>query len=169
MDTTLDITRYTIDLNKNPITGVRKGGRSNSMQIVSLKDGTEWVVINAPEDKRFCGFLYLTQAIEEAGLDIVAAKNRMVWNNKTVIYLSRYCGEVKPSFMEHGGLILKLMEQTGFKDTAGGANLRLVDGKLHVFDTEPSSFREDVRVKIEEFQALHDEILNAFKKAQEDN
>ena len=84
-----------------------------------------------------------------------------------VIYLSKYCGEEKPSLFslqksEWDELDL-LQKEIGFTDTVGMANLRKQDGTIYVFDTPKDSFASGVHEKIDAFMQKHDAILASLQ------
>ena len=86
----------------NQIEKARKGGRDNAETIFTYSNGTEWVVLRDNAKERFCGFLYLEDAIRETGLrHFRAAANKMTIESEHVIYLSKYCGEDKPSLFPY--------------------------------------------------------------------
>ncbi len=151
----------------NTITDMRRGGRFDIMQILTYTDGTEWVFLDNKPTERFCGFLYLQNALNEMGLTkLRAAENKMALNGRQIIYLSQYCGETRPGFTGGSGPIDKetfhelsvLDNEIGFTDTAGMANLRKKEDAIYVFDTEKTSFASTVRDKIDAFRPLHDQI-----------
>src|SRR5690348_7415785 len=94
------LTSYTMR-SSNTITEEREGGRGNQQIILKYQDGTEWIFLNNRGKERFCGFLYLEKAINDVGLKTIkAAENKIAIRGSQIIYLSRYCGEEKPGFME---------------------------------------------------------------------
>lgn len=146
------------------ISAIRKGGRSNSFQIVTFDDRSEWVVMTDKGNERFCGYLYLKNALEKAGSSKVkAAENKLFWDKGKVYVLSRYCGEKKlemkdllsnPNYIE----CLKLIDKVHFSDTLGFANLRKEEDKIYVFDTEKNSFASSVHEKIDEMEGTRAKI-----------
>lgn len=161
-------TNYDSYIMNQEIVGMRKGGRRNESTILEYEDGTEWVLLNNPWQERFCGFLYLQNALKESKLDKVEPEeNKMALNGKQIIYLSRYCGEKKPEFFYYLNEFHTLNE-IGFTDTSGGANLREKDGKIYVFDTQKISFDKDVYEKIDSFVHLHDAIRSSLEERLKD-
>lgn len=151
-------------IQEGKIVADRKGGRLNQSYIITYEDGTEWVFLNNKDEERFCGFLYLQKALKDSGLDdIVAAENRVALDGRDIIYLSKYCGEIRPNVFDYAEKIL-VLNNIGFKDTAGGLNLRILDGKLYVFDTEKFSFAESVHDKIDSFKDLNDAVRKSLKE-----
>ena len=72
-----DIESYVM-ASDNPITNLRRGGRHDQSTILTYADGTEWVFLTNKAKERFCGFLYMQNAIKEAGLaKVKAAQNKM--------------------------------------------------------------------------------------------
>lgn len=163
-----DNNSYIID-DTNKIMSTRKGGRLNQSTIVKYDDGTEWVLLTDKLKERFCGFLYLQNAIKESGLNNVKpAENKMSIHGQKIIYLSRYCGEEKPKLLlDHSEELLTLKKDIGFTDIAESANLRKRDGKVYVFDTEKRSFKSDVHGKIDSFVHSHDAILKSLEMGSE--
>ena len=148
-----------------PFTSMRKGGRFDQSTILKYEDGSEWIFLNNVPKERFCGFLYLQNALKESGLNnVFAAENKMTMHNHQIIYLSRYCGEKRPEYFEHKANLQTLSDKIGFTDTAGCANLREEDGKIYVFDTEKHSFDPTVRHKIDSFIPLHDAIKASLEE-----
>lgn len=148
----------------NKIIGMRKGGRFNQSTILTYADGSEWVFLPDKETARFCGFLYLQNALKEAGITLIAAAaNKMALHDKKIIYLSQYCGEDRPGLLENSEEISKLAK-LGFTDTTANANLRKKEGKLYVFDTEKSSFDSCVHEKIDSFVGLHHAIRSHLEE-----
>lgn len=125
-------------------------------QIVKYEDGSEWVFLSNSEKERFCGFLHLQNALKESNLNnFAAAENKMAIHNRKVIYLSKYCGEKRPEFCRN---LTALLDNTGFKDFTGCANLRELEDKIYIFDTEKGSFDPSVHQKIDSYVNLHDAI-----------
>jgi hypothetical protein len=148
----------------NQIENMRRGGRFNQSIIVTYTDKSEWVFLGDKQRERFCGFLYLQNALKESSLNkIHAAANKMAIHDKKIIYLSGYCGETKPGFFDLIGQVSALNTDIGFTDTAGGANLRKIDNEIFVFDTEKSSFASKVHEKIDAFVKLHDAIRSSLE------
>lgn len=158
-----DLSNYIMS-NSNQIKSMRYGGRFNQSIILTYTDTSEWVFLNDTPKERFCGFLYLQDAIKKAGLSTIrAADNKMALHDKKIIYLSRYCGEIKPNEYEFLDP-LKFSEfsilknKIGFVDMLGSANIRKKNDKIYVFDTEKLSFHSSVRKNIDSFVELHDKI-----------
>ncbi len=141
----------------------RKGGRGDNCTIYKDTTGTEWVKLEGNVKLRFCGFLYLKKALEESNLDYIkAAENKIAIHDRKIVYLSKYCGEEKVSFFKY---IEKLqpLQTLGFTDIA--ANLRILDEKIYVFDTELKSFNQNVYEKILTYKPTHKSI-RAFVDSQ---
>lgn len=137
----------------------RNGGRGDNIEIITLSDGTQWVpLLDSKVHERFCGFLFLKKALEEAGRSKVKpADNKLFFNGKKVLYLSRYCGEKKMEgfkFLEDWIALV----QAGFTDTGESANMRIVEGELRVFDTEKASFDPKVHGQIDAMEATRAKI-----------
>jgi hypothetical protein len=151
---------------ENSCIDVRNGGRLNLSQILTYTDGTEWVFLCEKTKDRFCGFLYLQDALKKAGADkIKAAPNKMAIHDGQIIYLSQYCGEKKVGFGSPDDCIQQipiLIGEVGFTDIGGNANLREKDGEIFVFDTEKSSFDPKVHAQIDAFIPLHDRIRSVL-------
>lgn len=151
------------------IQNMRNGGRFNQSTILTYTDGSEWVVLTNKPKERFCGFLYLQNALEKADLDhkIKAAANKMAIHGKNIIYLSQYCGEKKLESMDlfkDSGPLSILRDQIGFTDATMGTNLRKIEDKIYVFDTERDSFDPSVHEKINSFVHFHDLIRSSLEK-----
>ena len=85
----------------NKVTGLRQGGRGNSSNILKYADGSEWVVLMKNPIERFCGFLYLQEALSELNVGkIEAANNKIAIHRKEIIYLSKYHGDNKLDIMD---------------------------------------------------------------------
>ncbi len=141
----------------NPVSSMRRGGRFNQSIILTYADGTEWVFLNNRGEERFCGFLYMQNAIKEAGLaKVKAAQNKMTIHDRKIIYLSQYCGETKPKMFEYAKELSVLEKDVEFTDMPLAANLREIDGVVYVFDTEKGSFAKGVHGKIDAFVKRHD-------------
>ena len=142
----------------NQIEDIRLGGRLNQTTIVTYEDGSEWVFLPDKGKERFCGFLYLQNALKESNIEnIEAAENKIAIHDKKIIYLSKYCGEEKPDLWKNFDKI-QAIQTTGFSDLSHCANLREQNGKIYIFDTEKGSFNKNVYSKIDSFAPLHDEI-----------
>lgn len=153
----LDYRNYIIDPALK-IKDVRQGGRFNAFKIITYDDGSEWVLLNNPLRDRFCGYLFLKNALELSNIqNVEAAENRMALNDKTVIYLSKYCGEVKPDILERFE-DTAAVRRIGYRDLDGYTNLREKDGTIYIFDTEKTSFKKPLREEIDSFGPLHDKI-----------
>ncbi len=160
--TQIDCEKYIMD---SQIIGDRLGGRDNRSVILQYESGSEWIVLDINPLERFCGYLYLQDALKTSGFsDVEPAENRMAIRDRKIIYLSKYCGEKRPSFFEHGTQIHAFKECTGFKDIAGCANFRVEGDKIYVFDTEKWSFDESVHEKIDSFVHLHDAIRASLEE-----
>ena len=150
----------------NIISVSRKGMRS--VPVATYSDQSQWVVLLAPPLRdRFCGFLYLQNALKKENAQrLEAAPNKIGVHNKQIIYLSQYCGEERldsSDFIEYRKE-LAMLSRIGFKDMMGASNLRKKDGKIFVFDTERSSFAPNVYKEIDAFEPLHDRIVSAVDK-----
>lgn len=153
---------YIIDPN-NQLQGVRAGGRGNAMQILTYQDGTEWVYLANKQSQRFCGFLYLQDALKREGFDnILPAENKMALNGRQIIYLSRYCGEQRVEDFSKARTVFANLQKIGFTDNFGGCNLREIGEKYYVFDTEPASFT-GVSSQINAFMPMHDAIRKVLE------
>lgn len=153
----IDYSEYVMDQN-HKIVGMRNGGRGNSSLIVQYEDGSEWVYLGNRTAERFCGFLYLQEALKQAGLEnVFAAQNKLAVNNGKILYLSRYCGERKPQF-EEVSKVNQVLSKIGFTDNSASANMRKIDDTMYIFDTEKLSFDKSVYAAIDSFKPLHDEI-----------
>lgn len=141
------------------IIAIRDGGRLNSRKIVTLDNGSEWVFMPDKGNERFCGYLYLKEALEKNGsTQVKAADNKLFWWDGKAIVLSRYSGEGKPGMFDFESILA--LKEVGFTDTHGMSNLRKVGDEIHAFDTELFSFdpstheaileMEGTRAKIEE-------------------
>ena len=149
---------------ENQIQTMRKGGRFNQSTILTYSDGSEWVFLPNKGEERFCGFLYLQEAIKQAGLSKVkAAENKMAIHDKQIIYLSQYCGDKRLEWPDGFNEASSLAE-IGFTDTVGLANLRKIDDVIYVFDTEKGSFANGVHEKINSFVHVHDAIRSTLEK-----
>jgi hypothetical protein len=138
---------YIMDSN-NQIIGMRQGGRFNQSIILNYEDSTEWVFVDNKQKERFCGFLFLQKALKESNLhNMLPAENKMAIHDRKIIYLSKYCGEKKPDSFERIKDI-RALNNLGFTDTPGGANLREENDKIYIFDTEKGSFDKSVHEKI---------------------
>lgn len=158
-----DFSSYVIS-NDNQVTNRRNGGRFDQCSILTYTDTSEWVFLKDKQKERFCGFLYLQNALKEAGLSkLKAATNKMAIYNKEVIYLSQYCGETKPDIFKDREQIFSLIRGTGFRETT--ANLRKKDEEIYVFDTEKASFDLGVHEKIDSFVTLHDRIRSSLEES----
>ncbi|HEY5235742.1 MAG TPA: hypothetical protein VIJ14_06160 [Rhabdochlamydiaceae bacterium] len=155
-----------------PIINVRRGGRQDQSTILTYADGTEWVFLSNKEKERFCGFLYMQNAIKEAGLaKVKAAQNKMAiiedeQHGRKIIYLSQYCGEKKPEIFDYTKEFSGLQTDVGFTDTV--ANLREIEGEVYVFDTEKSSFAKGVHSKIDAFVKTHEALRSALEEKLKD-
>ena len=148
---------------------MRKGGRLNQSIILTYSDGTEWVYLNNKPQERFCGFLYLQHVLKESKLEhILPAENKMAIHQHKIIYLSKYCGEKRPSYFEQIDRLQALKENAGFTDIADCTNLREQDGTIYIFDTEKGSFDSRVHEKIDAFVKLHDVIKASLEKKVKD-
>ena len=132
------------------------GTRGREFYIYKCKDGTEWVRLKNSEKavERFCGFLYLQEAKLK---EVIPAENKMAKYRGEIVYLSKYCGENFPNVFQSCEAVGELREK-GYKDFQQGANMRIVDHKIYIFDTEKSSFDPKVHEKIDAFVAMHDAI-----------
>lgn len=163
-----DPNQFIID-SSNQIIEMRRGGRFNQSIILKYEDNNEWVFLNNRVKERFCGFLYLQNAIKELNLkNIQAAENKIAIHDKKIIYLSKYYGDSKPDIFElwdynHELSILK--EKIGFIDMVANANLRKENNTVYVFDTEINSFDKTVHEKIESYFSQHDIILSFVEKS----
>lgn len=153
------------------VIGSRRGGRGNQEWIFTYRDGTEWVVLLRKDAKeRFCGFLYLESAIQEAGLRYVkAVANKMAIEQGRVVYLSQYCGEDRPSLFSLGlsesQELVTLQKEICFTDMGGMANVRQQGEDIYVFDTAKNSFNPSVHEKIDAFVQKHDAICALLESA----
>lgn len=153
---------YIMDSN-NHIKEGRKGGRGNLSTIVKYEDGTEWIFLHEKPKERFCGFLFLQNALAGSNLNnILPAENKMAIHDRNIIYLSKYCGEIKPDLSKRMTEIHALND-LGFIDTLFGANLREENNKIYVFDTEKRSFAPSILEKIDSFVDLHDAIRSTLE------
>jgi hypothetical protein len=138
----------------------RWGGKANAYHMFQYEDNTEWIMLDNQLAGRFCGFLFLQQALKDAGYNhIIAAENKLAIIDDQVCYLSRYCGEElppKPKGMSFLGNPTVDLTEIGFTD--GNANLRMKNGINYVFDTEKGSFHSSVHAQIDAFMPLHDKI-----------
>lgn len=137
------------------------GLRGNEFYILKSKDGTEWVHLTDPRKnkERFCGFLYLQNAQLN---EVVPAENKMSKYRGDIIYISKYCGENRPNMLQAAEAVSELLN-IGYKDLQMCTNMRIVDKKLYLFDTEKSSFYAKVHDQIDSFSALHDAIKSSVK------
>jgi hypothetical protein len=165
VSTAPEVDPYVIS-SENSCVAVRDGGRFNQSQILTYTDGTEWVLLCEKIKDRFCGFLYLQDALKKAGADkIKAAPNKMAIFDGQIIYLSQYCGEKKVGFGTPDECLQQmstLVGEVGFTDIGGNANLREKDGEIFVFDTEKGSFAPKVHAQIDAFIPLHDRIRSVL-------
>ena len=146
----------------NQITGMRLGGRLNQAKILTYEDGSEWVFLTDKGKERFCGFLYLQNALKESNIEnIEAAENKIAIYDKKIIYLSKYYGDEKPDPWKNLDKI-QAIRKTGFSDLSNCANLREQNGKTYIFDTEKFSFNPDVHNEIDSFAPVHDEIIESL-------
>jgi hypothetical protein len=145
----------------------RRGGRGNLSRILKYDDNTEWVVLDDKIKERFCGFLHLQNAIKETNsCHLEAAENKMTIIEGTIVYLSKYCGEERPTkTVIH---LTNLKEKTGYVDFVCYANMREIGDKIYIFDTEKTSFDKSVHAKIDAYINVHDDILASLKKKLED-
>lgn len=149
----------------NELINMRQGGRGNQSVILTYEDNTEWVFLSNKPQERFCGFLYLQNALKESDLNtITAAENKITIHDKEIIYLSQYCGEKRPGLFGHIDEFQKLNKDIGFTDMLGSANLRERDDKIYVFDTEKGSFDNSVHEKIDTFVKLHNAIRSSLEE-----
>lgn len=166
-----DHSQYIMGSN-NKIDSMRKGGRFNQSTILKYEDKSEWVFLCNNGIERFCGFLYLQNAIKDSNLKTVqAAENKIAIHDRKIIYLSRYYGDKKPDsteLLEHDNELSVLKRDIGFTDTAGNANLRKQGNAIYVFDTEKSSFDQSVHGKIDSFVQQHDVIRSALEISLQD-
>lgn len=155
---------YVMD-SSNKFVDMRAGGRGNQCKILKFEDDTEWVYLPNSAQERFCGFLYLENAIKESHLEKVkAAENKMAIHNRKIIYLSRYRGEEKLSFLtsaKYAEEIGILKEQIGFTDLT---NLRVQGAAVYVFDTEKMSFSENVHEQMDAFIHQHDALRASLEE-----
>lgn len=162
----VDHSQYIMDAN-NKIVEMRKGGRFDQSIILKYEDDSEWIFLNNKPEERFCGYLYLQNAISESNLNNVqAAENKIAIHNRKIIYLSRYYGDKKPEFMElfkYNDELSVLTQNIGFTDVGGNANLRVNGNKVYVFDTERGSFDKKVHEKIDSFVQQHNEIRSVLE------
>ena len=153
---------------ENSCINMRRGGRFDQSVILTYTDGTEWVFLNDAPKERFCGFLYLQDALKKAGVDkIKAAPNKIALHDGNIIYLSQYCGEKKISWFETPPECMKQvykLDEVGFTDMPGFANLREKDDTIFVFDTEKHSFAPKVHAQIDAFMPLHDRIRSVLEQ-----
>jgi hypothetical protein len=157
-----DCKDYIID---SELAGMRKGGRFNNSTILTYEDGTEWIFLNNKAEERFCGFLFLQDALKQSKVDGVgAAANKMAMHNGSIIYLSKYCGETKPDYLESLKKINYIKTNAGFTDLTGCANLREVEGTIYIFDTEKGSFDPRVRDAIDQYLPLHNAIKASLEE-----
>lgn len=167
----VDFNQYIMDPT-NEIVEMRKGGMFNRAIILTYKDGSEWVFLNNKGEERFCGFLYLQNAINELNLKCIrAAENKIAIHEKKIIYLSKYYGDKNPDTMDFenndnlSDELLALKRDIGFADTAGNANLRKQDNVVYVFDTEKSSFAKSVHEKIDSFAQQHKALRSTLEES----
>jgi hypothetical protein len=158
---------------KNQISKMRYGGRGGGSLILTYTDGTEWVLLNDQLKDRFCGYLYLQNALKEAHVEkIKAAPNKMAIHDREILYLSQYCGEKRLGAVEMTKYDnqLSTLEEAGFADMVGCTNLREMNEEIFVFDTEKNSFKSKVHEKIDSFAQLHDKIRSVLEDSiQTDN
>jgi hypothetical protein len=151
-----DYKDYILD---SELVGIRQGGRFNNSTILTYEDRTEWVFLNNKAEERFCGFLFLQNALKQSNVDgVVAAENKMATYKGDIIYLSKYCGETKPDCVDNFQKINCIKTNAGFTDLIGCANLREVEGTVYIFDTEKGSFDPRVRDTIDQYMPLHNTI-----------
>lgn len=167
VNTRSEYKNYIMDSN-NQIIGMRQGGRFNQSTILKYEDGSEWIFLNNKQKERFCGFLFLQKALKDSNIDnILPAENKMAIYDRKIIYLSKYCGEKKPDIFERMNEI-RALNNIGFTDTPGGANLREENDKIYVFDTEKGSFAKQVHENIESFDNIHDTIRSSLEERLKD-
>lgn len=158
------VTVYKDYILEGQIVDMRRGGRLSQSIILKYDDRSEWVYLNNNVEERFCGFLFLQNALRELNINnILPAENRMAIHEREIIYLSKYCGEKKLDSPENDDK-LEILRKVGFIDFAGYANLRIEDGKIWVFDTEKSSFDKEIRDTIDVFVDLHKTIRASLEE-----
>lgn len=136
-------------------------------QTVACKDGSEWVITAGSSKERFAGFLYLKNKIMELNIrNIKPAENRVLKSDGKFFLVSRYHGATKPNTFTYMEQINNINDRLGFIDTTGGANLRVVDNIIYIFDTELSSFKPELREEImNTYGQVYDEVINFLRKA----
>lgn len=138
--------------------------------LITCEDGSQWVP-NVDGLQRFIGALYLNKAIKyydlrkwravetkfilhrpEEPFTIVIKKsqdtplqNIFTINSAYFTTFSRYAGDLIPDMDTLYTEVSPIRKFTGYKDFAGGANVRIIPGvdKITLIDTEYTSFTTD--------------------------
>jgi hypothetical protein len=162
----IDYSQYIMDPN-NQVARMDEGGRDNNSIIITYQDNSRWVFLNDSPVERFCGFLYLQQAIKDSNLNSIrAAENKIAIHKGQIIYLSRYYGnDVPEELLQHRAEISVLKNEIGYDDVVGNVNLRKQDNTVYVFDTEKDSFKREMYEKIDSFVQQHNLIRAALEKS----
>ena len=159
---------YIMDTTNN-VVGNRHEERLNQSTILKYADGSEWVLLDDKPEERFCGFLYLEQALRDLNMSRVqAAENKIAIHDRKIVYLSKYYGDYEPRRVElhqYDQELEVLDQEVKFTDIVGGKNLREKDGVVYVFDTEKGSFHRSVYLKIDSFIQQHTIIRSILEKS----
>ncbi|MDP1835018.1 MAG: hypothetical protein Q8K75_03725 [Chlamydiales bacterium] len=135
----------------------------NGDQIIKCEDGTKWFVLRSKECERFCGYLYLREALQKMHCtNVVAAENRLCLNGRTVLYLSKYYAD-ETLFFSYDTAQFRTLQEVGFKDYVG-RNLSVKDGIMYVFDTEKLSFDPGLHHEIDSYKTFHDSIKSYLEQ-----
>ncbi len=163
------IAKNYIMVSANIVVGTRKEDRLRQSTILKYQDESEWVVLDDKPEERFCGYLYLEQALRDLNISrLQAAENKIAIYDRKIVYLSKFYGDYEPRRLElpqYDQELEVLDEVIKFTDIVGGKNLREKDGIVYVFDTEKGSFHRSVHAKIDAFIEQHNIIRSILEKS----
>lgn len=137
--------------------------------VATCRDKSKWVIYDCSPKEMFCGYLYLKNSLENAGLKTIqVAEQKMTLYKGKVILLSRYCGDNPPNDydMEIGD-IPRLRDRTGFMNLGTVdriANLRKQNGVIYVTDTDIENFEGSRREAIKAFMPTCENVRSFLEQ-----